>query len=52
MKTKQYRQCRYKRNIEVLSRNYLCRRKGISIKHSECMSVALVAEHAIRMRRI
>jgi len=52
MKAKQDRQRTYKRNIEVRSRNHFCRRKAVSIKHSDCVSVALVAQHAIRMRRI
>jgi len=52
MKTTQDRQCTYKRNTEVRSLNHFCRRKAVSIKHSECVSVALVAKHAIRMRRI
>jgi hypothetical protein len=42
----------YKRNIEARSRNHFCRRKVVSIKYSDCVSVALVAEHAIPMRRI
>ena len=34
------RQCVCKSNFEVLSRNHFYRRKTISIKYSECMSVA------------
>jgi hypothetical protein len=49
---KQDRQCTYKRNIEVRSRNDCCRGKAISITYSECVSVALVIQHAKRMRRI
>ena len=48
----QDRQCTYKRNIGARSRNNFCRRKAISIIHSECVSVALVIQHAKRMRRI
>jgi hypothetical protein len=32
-------------------RNHCCRGKAISITYSECMSVALGIEHAMRMRR-
>jgi hypothetical protein len=32
--------------------NHCYRRKGISITYSECMSIALVIQHAVRMRRI
>jgi len=45
------RQCTYKRNIEVRSRNHCCQ-KAISITYSECVSVALVMHHATRMRRV
>jgi hypothetical protein len=41
-----------KRNIEARSRNHCCRGKAISITYSECVSVALVIQHAKRMRRI
>jgi hypothetical protein len=34
------------------SRNHCCRGKAISITYSECVSVALVIQHAKRMRRI
>jgi hypothetical protein len=47
---RQDRQCTYKRNIET--RNCYCRGKAISITYSECVSVALVIQHAERMRRI
>jgi hypothetical protein len=40
----------YKRNIEARSRNHCCRGKAISITYSECVSVALVIQHAKRMR--
>jgi hypothetical protein len=49
---RQDRRCTYKRNIDARSRNHYCRRKAISIIHSECVSVALVIQHAERMRRI
>ena len=42
----------YKRNIDARSRNHCCRGKAISITYSECVSVALVIQHAKRMRRI
>jgi hypothetical protein len=42
----------YKRNIEAHSCNRCCRAKAISITYSECVSVALVIQHAKRMRRI
>jgi hypothetical protein len=45
-------QCTYKRNIDARSRNHCCRGKAISITHSECVSVALLIQHAKRMRRI
>jgi hypothetical protein len=34
------------------SRNHCCRGKAISIKYSVCVSIALVIQHAKRMRRI
>jgi hypothetical protein len=39
-------------NVEARSRNHCCRRKAISITYCECVSVALVIQHAKRMRRI
>jgi len=42
----------YKRNIEKRSRNHCCHRKAISIKYPECVSVTLVTQHVIPMRRI
>jgi hypothetical protein len=42
----------FKRKIEARSHNYFCRGKAISITYSECVSVALVIQHAKRMRRI
>jgi hypothetical protein len=46
------RQCTYTCNTEALSRNHCCLGKAISIKYSECMSVALVIQDAKRMRHI
>jgi hypothetical protein len=45
-------QTTYKRNIEARSHNNFCSEKAISITYSECVSVALVTQHAKRMRRI
>ena len=42
----------YKRNIEVHSPYYCCRGKAVSSTYSECVSVALVSQHATRMRCI
>jgi hypothetical protein len=42
----------YKRNIQAHTWNQCCRGKAISITYSECVSVALVIQHAKRMRRI
>jgi len=39
------------RNIEARSRNHCYRGKVISITYSECVFVALVIQHAMRMRR-
>jgi len=39
-------------NTEALSCNHCCRGKLISITYSECMSIALVIQHAKRMRRV
>ena len=41
-----------KSNIETRSRNHCSRGKTISVTHFECGSVALVFQHAKRMRRI
>ena len=46
------RQCTYKRNSEARSRNHCCRVKAISITYCKCVTVALVIQHAMRMRRI
>jgi hypothetical protein len=44
------RQCAY--NIEARSRKHCCHAKAIRITYSECVSVALVIQHIMRMRRI
>ena len=41
----------YKRNIEARSRNHFCRGKARSTTYSECVSVALVNQHAKSMHR-
>ena len=49
------RQCThytYKRNIEARSRNHSCRGRAICIVHSDCVSVALVIQRSMRMRRV
>jgi hypothetical protein len=40
------------RNIEELSRNFCCRRKKKYITYSEFVSIALVIQYIMRMRRI
>jgi hypothetical protein len=40
------------KNTEARSRNHFCHEKAISITHSECVPLALVIQHAKRMRRI
>jgi hypothetical protein len=42
----------YISNIEARSRNHCYRGKAITIAYSDCLSVALVIQHAKRMRRI
>jgi hypothetical protein len=42
----------YKRNIVARSRNHCCRGKAANITYSECVSVALLIQHAKRMRHI
>ena len=48
----QERQYTYKRKLRAHSRNHYCRREAISITYSECLSVALMMQHTMRMRRI
>jgi hypothetical protein len=38
------------RKIETRSCNHCCRVKAISITYSECVSIALGVQHAVRMR--
>ena len=45
-------QCTYKRTIKVHSRDHGCRGKAVSITYSECLSVALCIQLAMRVRRI
>ena len=40
------------RNNEVRSPNHCCSGNAISITYSKCMSVALLMQHAMRMRDI
>jgi len=47
----QDRQCKYNVNVER-SRNHCCRGKAVSVTYTECVSVALVIQHAMRMRHI
>jgi hypothetical protein len=49
---KQDTHCTYRRNIEARSRNHSYSGKAVCMSYSECMSVALVTQHAKRMRRI
>jgi hypothetical protein len=49
---KEDRYCAYKRNIEACSHNHCCNGRAMSIIYSECVSVALVFQHAVRMLRI
>ena len=39
-------------NIEARSRNHCCHGKAISITYSECVFIAVVIQHAKRMRLI
>ena len=49
--SEQDRECTYN-NTKARSRNYCCRGKATSITYSECVSAALVIQHAMGMRRI
>jgi hypothetical protein len=42
----------YKHNMVARSRNHFCRGKAIRITYSECVSVALVIQHAKRMHHV
>ena len=42
----------YERNFEARSRNHCCRGKAMSIRYSEYVSVAVVSQHATRVRRV
>jgi hypothetical protein len=46
------RHCTCKCNIEVRSGNHYCRGKAVGITYSKCESLALVIQHAMRMRLI
>jgi hypothetical protein len=48
----QDKQCTYKCKIEACLLNYYRHEKTVSITYSECVSVALVIQHAKRMRRV
>jgi hypothetical protein len=42
-------QCPYKHNIEARSSNRCCQGKIIRVTYSECVSVGIVIQHAMRM---
>jgi len=46
-KSKQEMQCMYKHNIKVRPCNICCCGKAVPITYSECVSVALVIQHAV-----
>ena len=48
---KQDKQCKHKRNIVARSRKHCYHGKCINITFSECVSVAVVIQHAKRMRQ-
>jgi len=50
--TNKTRQSTYKRDIGLCSCNHCCRGKAASITYSECASVGLIIQHAMRMRCI
>jgi hypothetical protein len=39
------------RNTEALSRYFCCHKEATSIAYSECMFIALVVQHAMRVHR-
>ena len=51
-KEEQHKQCTYIRNIDMRSRDYFSHVKALSMKYSECVSVDLFIQHAVRMRHI
>jgi len=48
----QDKQCRptYKRKFQARSHNHCCNGKTISVTYSECVVVALISHHAMRVR--
>jgi hypothetical protein len=50
--TKDDKQYTHKRTFQTRSFNSVCRGKAVSIKYSECVSVALIIQHAKRMRLV
>lgn len=46
------RQSTDSRDIQGLSHDHCCRGKVINITYSDCVFVALVAQHGMRMRRV
>jgi hypothetical protein len=52
LRRKKKKQCTYKPKVEARSRNHSFSGKAISITYSECVSVALAIQHAMRMRWI
>ena len=42
----------YNVTLRRLRVTYCCSQKAVSITHSECVFVALVTKHAMKMRRI
>ena len=50
--SRQDRPCTYKRNTETHSYIHYCCRKAVSVTYEESVSVDLVIQHVISMRRI